>query len=29
VAPYPGVIPSDPPMLSARSSFLKAITLVR
>jgi hypothetical protein len=29
VATYPGVIPSDPPMLSARSSFLKAITLVR
>jgi hypothetical protein len=26
---YPGVIPTDPPVLSAQSSFLKATTLVR
>jgi hypothetical protein len=26
---YPGVIPTDPPKLTAQSSFLKAMTLVR
>jgi Putative Flp pilus-assembly TadE/G-like len=29
LASYPGLIPTGPPLLSAQSSFLKAITLVR